>query len=439
MATAYKIQLLPSDTGIFRFGGITPESAAKASELLQKNHDEYHIFFNEIGLHNHLAHHVLSLFAVGSSPELLQTQFDKNTSYQRQMKLPDNTIVAQMADAELFKSFLADGNRYTEFLTFFANEITQKGWQNVLEEYLFQGDERADDLLARMFEGYLHPIIHLGLGIEFNQPAIIAEALAQAAVHDNNIGHFLLSSERAARLSNPPSTTLIDLIDAVHKDPILGDSARWNDREKLVDGVLARASQELIKHGSMWKVKESELERRTAEMINSNFVFTFGAQRPPKRIKLDFYYIHCTNASIFFSSFLQQEWLSTSTKIRLLEWKGRMDLAVYASRGCPKILRDELSTYAPKSEGGRAIDWDNVIKRAMDYVDCHAIKLIRAMAHAEAACRPYKSDSEFQIKGDGWLRLAGIAMDSVEEEEGVEDWIRNVGFDEAWDQFPDRV
>ena len=31
-------------------------------------------------------------------------------------------------------------------------------------------------------------MIHLGFGIEFNQPAIIAEALAQAAVHDNEIG-----------------------------------------------------------------------------------------------------------------------------------------------------------------------------------------------------------------------------------------------------------
>ena len=30
--------------------------------------------------------------------------------------------------------------------------------------------------------GFLHPIIHLGFGIEFNQPAIIAEALAQYVI-----------------------------------------------------------------------------------------------------------------------------------------------------------------------------------------------------------------------------------------------------------------
>lgn len=36
------------------------------------------------------------------------------------------------------------------------------------------------DLLK--FTGFLHPLIHLGFGVEFDQPAIVAEALAQAAV-----------------------------------------------------------------------------------------------------------------------------------------------------------------------------------------------------------------------------------------------------------------
>lgn len=40
-------------------------------------------------------------------------------------------------------------------------------------------------LLLMDFTGFLHPIIHLGFGVEFQQPAIIAEALAQAAVHTN--------------------------------------------------------------------------------------------------------------------------------------------------------------------------------------------------------------------------------------------------------------
>lgn len=46
-------------------------------------------------------------------------------------------------------------------------------------------------MLVRLHAGFLHPMIHLGFGVEFQQPAIIAEALAQAAVHDNWIGYVL--------------------------------------------------------------------------------------------------------------------------------------------------------------------------------------------------------------------------------------------------------
>ena len=61
----------------------------------------------------------------------------------------------------------------------------QTDWEEVLNEYLFKKDGRADDMLVPMFAGLLHPIIHLGFGVEFEQPIIMAEALAQAPVHDN--------------------------------------------------------------------------------------------------------------------------------------------------------------------------------------------------------------------------------------------------------------
>ena len=62
----------------------------------------------------------------------------------------------------------------------------------------------------------------------------------------------------------------------------------------------------------------------------------------------DFYYMHCVNSSIFFSAFLAAPWLSTANKARLLEWKGRNDLAMYASRHCPDLLLDEITDYKPK-------------------------------------------------------------------------------------------
>jgi len=58
-----------------------------------------------------------------------------------------------MRTPELFKKYLGKGKYYPEFLIFFQNEMSQKGWENVLSEFLFSGDERAEDLLARLFAG----------------------------------------------------------------------------------------------------------------------------------------------------------------------------------------------------------------------------------------------------------------------------------------------
>ena len=52
MATASKVKLSTADCGEYHVAGITAESAAKASELLQENHDRFHIFYHKSGFHS---------------------------------------------------------------------------------------------------------------------------------------------------------------------------------------------------------------------------------------------------------------------------------------------------------------------------------------------------------------------------------------------------
>ena len=52
MATSSRVQLSPKDCGVYHLPGIRAESAAKASELLQENHDHHHIYFNQAGFHS---------------------------------------------------------------------------------------------------------------------------------------------------------------------------------------------------------------------------------------------------------------------------------------------------------------------------------------------------------------------------------------------------
>ena len=137
--------------------------------------------------------------------------------------------------------------------------------------------------------------------------------------------------------------------------------------------------------------------------------FTGGAQHPPKQIKFDFFYMHAVNSSLFFSSFIKQPWISTANKVKLLEWKGRLDLCLYASRGSPTPLLEEITNYVPKGQPSSSSEWSTIFERvnALDD-DGHACKFIRTLAHAEQICAPWEGSETFRIKGDMWIQLGNM-------------------------------
>ncbi|KAH8805934.1 hypothetical protein F5884DRAFT_823493 [Xylogone sp. PMI_703] len=438
MATPSKIHLTIDNSGIVTDKPLTNESAAKVSELLQKNHEEHHIFFNKEGFHNHIVHHLLSLYGLGASPSVLESQYNRNASYQYPPEPVEERIVQDMSDPSKFKKYLGDGKYYHDFLVFFQNEMEKNGWENTVKKYLFDGSEIAETIFVRMFAGFLHPIIHLGFGIEFQQPAIVAEALAQACVHDDWIKNALLPAEQAAKSQSKPSNkTLLQLLEEIAADKKLSTSAHWEDGNKIRDGVLKRAPEEMIKYASQWTVPEAELEKKTVEMIDTAIYFTSTAQHPPKQVKFDFYFMHCVNSSIFFPSFNAQPWIPTAAKIRLLEWKGRIDLVMYASRRCPRLLEDEIVNYDPRPADNAEVGWPGVYHRLFIFPDDgHAIKLARAVRNGELMSKKYDKEKWCKIHGDTWLKIGNMVVDSIEDT--GDNWARSVGFEEAWKGFGDR-
>jgi hypothetical protein len=224
---------------------------------------------------------------LGASPEIIKSQYDLNKSYQRPAEKLEEKVVQEMHDPAKFKECLGKEEYYHDFLVFFQREIEAKGVEEVLNEYLFKRDERAEDLLVRTFAGmyaiiwnlmyaymthipgFLHPLIHLGFGVEFNQPAIVAEALAQAAIHTAWIGPLFLESEKAAKQNRNPSKSLVQLLDEIRADKELSSAAHFDDPNKIRDGILARSPDRMLKYASQYSVKEEELEEKTAEMINA--------------------------------------------------------------------------------------------------------------------------------------------------------------------------
>ena len=333
-----------------------------------------------------------------------------------------------MHDQKKYKTYLGSEKYYHDFLVFFQEEMDWKGWQEVLNQYMFKGDERADDMLVRMFGGILHPIIHLGFGVEFEQPAIIAEALAQAAVHDNREALHLIESEKLAKAQSPDGRSDKSIVQLL--------------------GEIYTEQKGRVKYASQVYVTEENLEEKTAEMINAAgklsrrkpatskiltwspaAYFTGTAQNPSHQVKFDFWNIHALNLSIFFCSFLNQPWLSTSNKIRLLEWKIRIDLAMYASPRPPKLFLEEITNYESKKDSS----WEDIFKRVKTYHDdSHACKLVRALANGEQICKKYEDDGKggFIIKGDMLRKLGNMAIDSVEA--GSPDYVRGG----AWSNVP---
>lgn len=90
-----------------------------------------------------------------------------------------------------------------------------------------------------------------------------------AAVHDVWIHSFFTESEKLANARNDSGKSMVDLLDNIRADRKLSTAAHWDDSNKIRDGIMARAPQEMSNYASQWRVKADELEAKTAEMTNA--------------------------------------------------------------------------------------------------------------------------------------------------------------------------
>ncbi|KAI2633978.1 HypA protein [Xylaria nigripes] len=442
MATSRTIHIAPENTGLRNSlwqGTSSLEVSKKTTELLQRDLEVHHCFFNDKGFHNHISHHVLSLYGIGASAEQVQKAYDDNANYQRSPYEAHANEIKELKDFETARPKLGNEKYYTDFLVFFQEEIERKGWQTVVFESLFKGDERSEDLLVRMFSGFLHPLIQLMFGLEWQQPAIIAMALAQAAVHNDKMKPFLHGAEKAAKESTAPMPAIISLYEDVAKDEKLRVSAlpTDTDRKEGLDGVIAHAFDEALRLAAKVNVKPEELEERTMEMYNAAIYHAAGAAiRAGKEPRFDFFMMHHVTVAPFLLTINAQSWIPRETKARLLEWKIRFDLVEYAARSCPEATLEKITSFVPKPEA--RVPKSEILSRIRALTDDgHVSKLLRSMGICEEASKPYEDKDWMMIKGDEvWTKLGQILLEAAEGEGPT--WVRGAGLAEAWEVVPDR-
>jgi hypothetical protein len=91
-------------------------------------------------------------------------------------------------------------------------------------------------------------------------------------------------------------------------------------------------------------------------------------------------------------------------KIRLLEFKGRLDLLSYVSRGLMEPRLNEITNYKPTKSWGELFTKVNQDKGD----DGHAAKFLRLLAYGEKLCKPFEEKDGFKVKGDMWNKLGNM-------------------------------
>ncbi|KAH6892174.1 hypothetical protein B0T10DRAFT_483226 [Thelonectria olida] len=440
MTTPFNIHVEAKDAGLMGLK-LGTEEAAKVTELLQTDLEKHHVFFNAAGYHDHLTHHLLTLYGTGASARDLQKAFDANKSYQLKAMKPRQDLVQEMEkDWDSAKDSVGKGRQYATFLNFFQNEIGRIGYKQVLLEYLFKDDERGRDLQSRLFGGLLHPLIQLSYGLEWEQPAIIASAMAQISVHSNGLYQYLTQCQSASA-SRPPDAapvgSVCDFYTDITKNDKLMASARAEDTENPYYGILCNALDDMVELASRVRVKPDELDEKTAEMLHvSAYVCAAAAFHPPHVPKFDFFMIHQLTAAPFFLTLNKQSWIPTPTKVHLLESKIRMDMLQYLARGCPRLRPESLFAYTPADASQLVSKPEDLLPRIHAIVDDgHTVKVARAMMLAQRVSQPYKDRPWILVKDDdAWLSMLYLLVDANECWDVK--WVRGAGFEQAWQGIP---
>jgi SAM-dependent methyltransferase len=440
------VQLNPNRTVLGRVNENPPGSVEMCNHLLQKNHDTFHIFWRDANGHNHMSHSILTTFALGGSPAELQRAYDDGLPIQRPMPDPNAQAIKRFSDDKNIYEAFGQIGEYTNVLLFFEQEINRSGWKAVVSKYCFSRSKLADIILSRMYEGAYHPLIHLGLGIEFEQPSIIAEALAQAIVHDSSgIPDCLRRTDQEAFQSSPqvPRKSMLELFTEARSNDAIREAPYFEDGPyKMRDGVLGRCKTAITSLAAQFHVESSEVYERAAEVINCSAYLAGAAQRVDKSPKIDFFFMHAVTSSIFITVMLNEPWISLQDKARLVEWKGKTDLLWYVAGGCPDLHIEEIIDY--KADASAEMGWSEIY-RAVNQMhdDGHVAKFIRALKSAEDVSRPYETVKDLEhtlpIKGEAWLKLARMAYDSTVGLPDEAKWVWSVGFEQAWAAVPARA
>ncbi|PCH40152.1 hypothetical protein WOLCODRAFT_136691 [Wolfiporia cocos MD-104 SS10] len=486
--------------GILNVPGATAESKAVVERLLEEDRNLHHCFFGNVGLHNHLSHHLLAAYDLGAPAQLLQDIYEKEKRRLSPIHLTDRKkgIVEEqpvVLTSQNYVQYLGQEKYYARFLEFFASEIAGLGTSEVLEIYIFAPSANGNGahMLLRFVGGAVHPFIQTGYGVEFGSSAMVAQALAQTAVHSPFAPEIFDLTPQDEPQQKPSQAD-----DNTHRQPPRGRSLLAILREAYDSSVMApvmpydpnallsarirdaRAkpglADEIQRLSAQWQVDarggQAELDAKIEELLWATTLLLAGTGRRGRAPRLDFFLMHMLNASLFVPSLLRAvpTAASRATMLRALVPVLLMYLTL---RGRPRIDAGLLMSYTdtpvpPAVEGatipqpdGSAIGdprdattvnpWPAIVASVLHAPDSHTLKAIRALyysAQKYGTTPPGGAIGAFdeegrethegmaQVDGTIFIRAAGVVMDTlgwVTHGQKAGGWDTSaLGWDDAW-------
>ncbi|KAI9492360.1 hypothetical protein BDB00DRAFT_929747 [Zychaea mexicana] len=378
-----------------RIPGQAPVDLSKHT-LIDKNHKEHHIYFNTSGFHNHLIHHYLAAYSLGSDMNRLQDIFYAHASYQRPMPPSVRTLTRENYHQEL-----CNREAYTSYLNLFKEEIKSHGVVETVRYWMFK-----DKMVAQMLGGAYHPLIHLGYGLEFDLPDIVAEAFAMGACtepYPEPVMEYLTDQleEGPPDLVNG-TKTIMDLLNAVYKDPELEGVVKFTDELKSSSVLQSpKAVAKLSEYASQWHIKDIESAIQEL-LVGCILLFTTSGIRK-EGIKLDFFLAHAVTSAHAVYTVLP--YLTPIQAELLLRGHLTESLMYYLARGRPSLQLDLLLDYKSPQAVVRAIA---LAQTVYGNPSNNAILLKAAQVTVDIAGKSAAADVAFNFAG--------------------------IGFEEAWEQ-----
>ncbi|KAG6015407.1 hypothetical protein E4U41_004637 [Claviceps citrina] len=163
-----------------------------------------------------------------------------------------------------------------------------------------------------------------------------------------------------------------------------------------------------------------------------------ASQRPGRKRKIDFFYMHMVTSSLFFSVLAAQEWIALGDRVRMLEWKARLDLAWYVVGGSAELDPGAVAGYRDGMTDG--MGWKELYAAVnKEHDDGHVAKLIRALRNGQEAAAPFERDDPdaFPVRGDLWLQVARMALGTTHGCPTDQKFVNFTGFDMGWEIRPD--